>query len=123
MYNEPQLNDRNNVGDDRYSGMSKNQVYKLSINQGKEPPSIDARCSTKAYCCDYADGRVYTVLKADLLTFEARLSPSETQKSAFYSITGLMSKLDRLLELKGKPRLGFPDGTLPDDLWFSRVLR
>lgn len=123
MHNDDRDHNHNHQVNDRYQAMSKLQIHKLVINQGKEPPSIDARCSTKPYCIDMVDDRVYTVTKADLLTFEARLTSAETQKSAFYSITALVPKLNRLLELKGKPLLGFPQGTLPDDNWFSRVLR
>lgn len=123
MFNDQQFNNGNANLDDRYKSMSKDAVYAMAVNQGKELPSIDARCSTKPYCQEAVEGRVYTVRKSDLMMFEARLTPMELKKSAFYSIGALVPQLDRLLELKGRPRFGFPEGTLPDDFWFSRILR
>ena len=34
-----------------------------------------------------------------------------------------MTRLDQLLTRKGRLGFGFPDGTLADDPWISRVLR
>lgn len=108
---------------ERYRGMSKLQIYKTVISMGKVLPSIEARCSVRTYIIGVAEGESYSIDKAELLTFEARLSPDELQRSAFYSIGSLKDKLERFLELKGKLPFNFPPGTLPDIDWFARVLR
>ena len=107
MFNIVIENAQNQDEPEHYKSMSKQQIFKTAIVQGKLPPDIDARCTSKAYCIDLLENRVYSVQRVELLMFEARLSSAETQRSAFYSIGSIKPKLDSLLKMKGNLRIGF----------------
>lgn len=62
-------------------------------------------------------------IRSDLLVFVAQLRDDQKIKSPYFSIGGLVKKVEALSTLQGAQGFGFPAGCLPDDICFTRVAR
>lgn len=86
-------------------------------------PHKDSRGVTRAYLVDVYQQRVFRVHRQTVLEFESRLVAAETRKSSFYSVALLYDRLEAYLRDMNQQPLGFNLLALPEEEWFSRLLR
>ena len=122
MFRFGNLEENNNNDNNGVQTPSKSVMYKI-LQRDFILPDIDARCTTKAYLARVQAGEVWRVRREQLLQFESGLTIEEQTKSSFFHIGVMKLRLERFMALSGVQEFGFPVGTNPDELWFSRVLR
>lgn len=122
MFNHP-FDVENRAGEtEETKNFSKTQLYKY-VGIDKVLPSIEARCSTRAYLLRVLRREAYSIRREELLMFEATLQEDEMEKTPFFNMSLLKERLDALLQFQEKPTLNLPEGTLMDESTFSRILR
>lgn len=115
----------NNVANDEpleIRELSKGKIYTQLAAQWFLPQK-ESRGVTRAYLVQVHRGQVFRVQRQAILEYECRLLPAELRKSAFYSVALLYDRLEAHLVELGYQPLGFSLTTLPEEEWFSRVLR
>lgn len=105
-----------------FRGMSKTAIYKL-LSRDFILPDCDSRCCNKAYLFEVFSDKVFRVSRSDLLLFESSLLPEESLKAPFFNMSVLKIRIDKLMKLMNLKPFGFSQGKLPDEMWFSRILR
>lgn len=101
---------------------SKSKLY-THISETFFVASRDSRGMNRSQLVRIYTAQVYRVTRQDMLQFEANLQPAETRKSTFYCVSLLYERLQTLMELMNLPPLGYPEGTVPEEEWFTRILR
>ena len=86
-------------------------------------PQKESRGVTRAYLVQVYRDQVFRVQRQVILEYESRLVPAESKKSSFYSVALLYDRMETYLHEMGQKPLGFSLTTLPEEDWFSRVLR
>jgi hypothetical protein len=101
---------------------TKTKLYE-HLNDTYLLPAKESRGVTRSYLVGVYTDRVYRVERSTMLQFESRITLAEQKKSVFYNVSLLVERLDRLLDQLGQNQLGFPEGSIPEEQWFTRVLR
>ena len=102
--------------------LSKSKIYAQLASQWFLPQK-DSRGVTRAYLVQVHRGDVFRVQRQVILEYESRLTAAENRKSTFYSVALLYDRLEAYLaEMQQRP-LGFSLTNLPEEDWFSRILR
>lgn len=102
--------------------LSKSKIYSQLSGQWFLPQK-DSRGVTRAYLVQVYRGQVFRVQRQVILEYESRLTALETRKSAFYSVALLYDRLEAYLQEMQQRPLGFSLTNLPEEEWFSRILR
>src|SRR3990167_4013434 len=115
----------NNVANDEpleIRELSKGKIYTQFAAQWFLPQK-ESRGVTRAYLVQVHRGEVFRVQRQVILEYECRLTAAETRKSSFYSVALLYDRLEAYLLEMQQRQLGFSPTNLPEEDWFSRILR
>ena len=102
--------------------LSKSKIYSQLASQWFLPQK-ESRGVTRAYLVQVHRGDVFRVQRQVILEYECRLTAAETRKSSFYSVALLYDRLEAYLVEMQQRQLGFSLTNLPEEDWFSRILR
>lgn len=120
------LNPTNGLGDinepPELRDTSKSKIYSNLAAQYLLPQK-DSRGVTRAYLVQVYRGQVFRVQRQTILQYESGLTAEEQRKSAFYSVALLYERLEAYLREMDQAPLGFSLVVLPEEEWFTRLLR
>jgi hypothetical protein len=86
-------------------------------------PSRESRGVTRTYLVLVYQNQAFRITRQELLQFESTLTPAENRKTPFYCVSLLYERLNLLLPMLGLLPFAFPENCLPEEDWFSRILR
>jgi len=103
-------------------GLNKNQLY-LLLSETYLLPAPDSKGVNRTYLVGVYTNTNYRVNLVEYKRFEAELTPNQQKKVNLVNLAYTLRKLNSLLVESGQRPLGFPNFTIPEETWLTKVAR